>query len=138
MKKLSYLLIIFGCLLVLPYCKKELTKSELFKLLTTPTWTSDSLLANGDDASGPGQLLEDFEGDAKFYENGTGYFGDYTGSWWFDNGETQIVINPDADTIPFNITCNIVELTALSLKITAAVPDQNLVINQIRMTFKAK
>jgi hypothetical protein len=135
MKKLSYLLIIIGSLFVLSCNKKE--TSERFKLLTTPTWTSDTLLADGVDASGTGQLLEKFKGDAKFNDDGTGYFGDYTGTWEFTSGETQIKIT--TNSLPIPIICNIVELTTSSFKITASVPNQALTQTiQIRMTFKAK
>jgi hypothetical protein len=136
MKKLSYLLIIFGCLLVLAYCKKE--TSERFKLLTTPTWDADTLLADGVDAGGPGQFLEKFNGDVKFNDNGTGTFGNYTGTWTFVSGETQIKIV--TDSLPIPLYCNILELTTSSLKITTAVPNPanySQIIN-IRMTFHAK
>jgi hypothetical protein len=136
MKKLSYLLIIFGCLLVLAYCKKE--TSERFKLLTTPTWDADTLLADGVDAGGPGQFLEKFNGDVKFNDNGTGTFGNYTGTWTFVSGETQIKIV--TDSLPIPLYCNIIELTTSSLKITTAVPNPanySQIIN-IRMTFHAK
>lgn len=139
MKKLSFLVVIAYSLLLLTFCKKD-EFSERFTLLTTPVWTSDSLLANGVDASGPGQVLENFKGDAKFKTDKTGYFGDYTGRWWFEANETLLVIDPDADTIPIYIYCNLKELTELSLKITASVPDKNnpLQALPVRMTFKAK
>ncbi|MCX6328569.1 MAG: hypothetical protein NTZ85_03500 [Bacteroidia bacterium] len=136
MKKLSYLLIIFGCLLVLPFCKKE--TSERFKLLTTPVWEADTLLADGVDASGPGQFLENFNGDAKFNDDGTGTFGIYTGTWSFAAGETHIIIF--TESLGFYIDCNIIELTSSSLKITTAItnPANYTQIIDIRMTFKAK
>ena len=68
------LLIITGLTLILWACNKD-TESEKFKLLTAHIWTSDSLLAEGIDASGPGQILEKFKGDAKFNKDYTGYFG---------------------------------------------------------------
>ena len=136
MKKLSYLLIIFGCLLVLAYCKKE--TSERFKLLTTPTWDADTLLADGVDAGGPGQFLEKFNGDAKFNDDGTGTFGNYTGTWTFVSGETQIKIV--TDSLPIPLYCNIVELTTAFLKITTSVinPDNFADLIDVRMTFHAK
>lgn len=117
-------------------CKKDNT-SERFRLLTTPVWTPDSLLANGFDASGPGQILSGFLGDARFNEDGTGYFGNYEGTWRFAFNETQIVIQ--TDSLPLPLTTIIKELTTTSLKITTSVPN---VLNpaspvSIRMTFKA-
>lgn len=135
MKKASLGLITFLSLLVFACNKKE--KSEKFLLLTTPTWATDSLLANGVDASGTGQLLEKFKGDAKFREDGTGTFGKYTGIWRFNEPETEITIVTDSLVLP--IICNIVKLTTTDLKITTVVPDK--VTSEpidIRMTFKAK
>ena len=76
MKNIAFLAFISACLLIFA-CNKD-NRSERFKLLTSPIWRTDSLLANGVDATGPGQILEKFAGDAKFNEDGTGYFGDYT------------------------------------------------------------
>ena len=59
MKNFGLLLIITGCFFI-SSCKKD-SQSEKFKLLTGPTWTTDSLLANGIDASGPGGILEIFQ-----------------------------------------------------------------------------
>ncbi len=120
-------------------CKKE-EYSERFNLLTTPVWTSDSLLANGMDAAGPGQLLEKFKGDAEFKKDGTGYFGKFTGSWRFAQNETQLTIFSDSLPIP-SLTTNIIELNEISLKITTAFPDFAYSPPQtidIRMTFKTK
>lgn len=135
MKKLSYLIIITISLLIFACSKNE--KSEKFKLLTTPTWTTDSLLANKVDASGPGGLLEKFKGDAKFKEDGTGTFGLYKGLWTFNPPETQITIVPDTPKI--TIVCNIIELTNISFKIATVLLDKNTLqpVN-IRMTFIAK
>ncbi|HAM10638.1 MAG: hypothetical protein A2X05_13420 [Bacteroidetes bacterium GWE2_41_25] len=135
MKNLT-LLFIFAVLFTTFSCNKD-AESERFKLLTTPTWSSDSLLANGADASGPGGFLEDFKGDAKFNKDGTGYFGIYEGTWRFAYDETQIVI--ETDSLPIPLTTQIAELTASSLKITTSFP--NIVTGipiKIRMTFKAK
>ena len=141
MKNLALLLIISGCLFA-SACNKD-KKSERFKLLTGPIWTTDSLLANGVDAGGAGQLLEPLKGDAKFYEDGTGYFGVHTGQWNFLTEETEIKIMTDEPvfgTIIIPIICDIVELTSLSLKVTTIVP--NLANPQephnIRMTFKTR
>jgi hypothetical protein len=135
MKKLSLLLLIVFSLFVFACSKTE--KSERFKLLTTPSWTSDSLLANKQNAGGPGGLLEKFKGDAKFKDDGTGTFGSYIGQWTFNKTETEITILSDSLTFP--VVCNIVELSTNSLKITTVVPDKTtLAPINIRMTFKAK
>ena len=136
MKNLTLLLIIVGCL-YFSSCQKD-SQSERFKLLTGPVWVSDSLLANRVDASSVGGLLEDFKGDVKFNEDGSGSFGVFTGTWRFAYDETQIVIA--TDSLPIPLTTNIAELTSISLKITTSYPnplDLTTPIN-IRMTFKAK
>ncbi len=136
MKNLALLAFISACLLIFA-CNKD-DRSERFKLLTSPIWRTDSLLANGVDATGPGQILEKFAGDAKFSEDGTGYFGDYTGQWRFNVEETQLTII--TDSLPLPIIADIIELTSISLKITTVVPnqlDRDTPFN-IRMTFKAK
>jgi hypothetical protein len=136
MKNLTLLLFISGCLILFA-CNKE-TKSERFLLLTGPTWTSDSLLWDGVDASNPGQKLAKFKGDAKFREDGTGYFGQYIGTWRFSFNETELVI--DSDSLQVALTANIAELTKTSLKITTGYPNPANPSNpiDIRMTFKAK
>jgi hypothetical protein len=135
MKNLSLIFLILISLAILS-CNKD-GESERFKLLTGPTWSSDSLLANGIDASGPGGMLEKFKGDAKFNTDGTGSFGAYTGKWRFAYDETQIVI--ETDSLPIPLTTQIAELTASSLKITTSVPNLSTGIStKIRMTFKAR
>jgi len=136
MKNLLISLIISG-LIVLIACNKE-DKSERFKLITGPVWVTDSLLADGVDASEPGMLLAKFKGEVKFNEDGSGTFGVYKGTWYFASNETQIVIYSDSLLIP--LVTIIRELTNNSLKITTSVPN---VVNpsdtiNIRMTFKAK
>jgi hypothetical protein len=135
MKNLSLFVVILGMAIL--SCKKEET-SENFELLTGPVWASDSLLANGIDASGPSGMLKNFVGDARFNEDGTGYFGKYTGTWRFAYNETQIVIT--SDSLPIPLTTKIAELTGMSLKVTTSYP--NLANpsspTNIRMTFKAK
>lgn len=136
---MKHLLILFafaGCLFC-SSCKKD-SQSSTFKFLTGPVWVSDSLLANGIDASGIGGILKNFKGDAKFNPDGTGYFGTYTGTWRFASAETQIVILADSLSLP--LTAKIAELTSISLKVTTSYPN---VLNpaasiNIRMTFKAK
>jgi hypothetical protein len=136
MKKLSLLLIIMAGLIFFS-CSKD-KKTDRFIFLTSHIWTADSLLANGVDASGPGQMLEKFKGDAKFEEDGTGYFGTYTGSWKFYAEETEVVIKPDNE--PLSFFCEIKELTLNSLKIETSVPNQVEPSQPIpiRMTFKVK
>jgi hypothetical protein len=133
MKNIALFLAICLCFQIFS-CQKE-SQSEKFKLLTGPVWASDSLLVNGDDASGPGGLLENFKGDVKFNEDYTGNFGTYTGTWRFAAGETQLVISSTA--LPIPLTAIITELTQSSLKVTTTflVPPDTL---KIRMTFKAK
>lgn len=135
MKNIVALFIIFLSFSIFS-CNKD-SESERFKLLTTPTWESDSLLADGIDASGPDGVLKNFKGEVKFNENGTGNFGVYEGSWRFAYDETQIVIETDSLQIP--LTTQIAELTSASLKITTSYP--NIVTGlpiKIRMTFKAE
>ena len=136
MKNLLISIMITGIIL-LTGCKKEVS-SERFTLLTTPVWTTDSLLANGAAAGGTGQLLAKFKGDAKFNADGTGYFGIYQGNWYFAYQEAQIVIQ--TDSLPLPLTSIIKELTPSSFKITTSYPNAAnpaAPIN-IRMTFKAK
>ena len=133
MKTLTLLLIISGCFIIFS-CKKN-SQSEQFKLLTGPTWVSDSLLANGVDAGGPDGVLSDFNGEVKFNEDLTGNFGKYTGTWRFAYNETQIVIT--TESLPIPLTNKIVELTTSSLKITTSYSILGVSTN-IRMTFKAK
>jgi hypothetical protein len=136
MKKLAFI-ILTTIILVAASCNKN-DKSQRFKYLTTPTWVSDTLLANGVDASGPGQFLEIFKGDCKFNEDGTGTFVDYTGTWLFSPDESKITIL--TESLSFPITCNIVELNATSFKVTTTVPNPLNLSQQVavRMTFKAK
>jgi hypothetical protein len=131
MKNLVLFFILSG-MVVFFACKKD-ESSARFKYLTTPVWESDSLLANGVDASGEGQSLANFKGDAKFNTDGSGNFGVYKGRWRFAKNETQIVIYDTELGLP--LTTDIVELTKVSLKITTTSP-----VNQdaIRMTFIAK
>lgn len=135
MKNIALLLIISGCFIVFACNKTD--KSERFKLLTGPIWTTDSLLANGFNASGD-PIIGKFKGDAKFKEDGSGYFGIYTGTWRFNQDETEITIVTDSLILP--IISNIVELTSSSFKITTVVPDKDNPLQpiNIRMTFKAR
>lgn len=136
MKNLA-LFLVFAAILFSSSCKKN-SQSEPFKLLTGPVWLSDSLLANGVDAGGPAGILFNFKGEAKFNQDGTGYFGVYTGTWRFAFNETQIIITADSLALP--LTTQIAELTSNSLKIKTSYPN---LLNPaspilIRMTFKPK
>lgn len=135
MKKSAYTLFFFICFFFA--CKKEDTHSERFDLLTAPLWISDSLLANGEDASGPGELLEKFAGDAKFDEDGSGYFGQYTGKWQLTNNDEYITIYSDSLLIP--VTCYIEELSTADFKIVTSFPvkDEPQPVD-IRITFIPK
>jgi hypothetical protein len=136
MKKFM-LFVIFSSVIIVYACKKE-SKSQQFLFLTGPVWASDSLLVNGVDASRPGQLLSKFMGDIKFREDGTGYFGQYTGKWRFSFNESELVI--ESDSLPIPLTTNIVQLTTNSLKLSTNYPNLTDLSNpyKIRMTFKAK
>jgi hypothetical protein len=107
--------------------------SNRFDLLTSHSWTSDSLLADGVDASDPGELLEKFKGTINFNEDGSGTFGQYTGTWMFVDNEANLVIQ--SAELPAALTAHIVELTKKSLKVTFVYPSQDGLKN-IRMTFK--
>lgn len=132
MKNLLLLLII-AALLAFTNCSKD-DENDRFELLTRPTWATDSLLMNGKDASGPGEIMEKFKGTAKFNKDGTGTFGMYTGTWRFpDKTRTQLVLV--TDSLPLPLTTSIVELTDISLKVTFMLPVSS---DRYRMTFKAR
>jgi hypothetical protein len=120
MKRILLFLFLGGIIMLLS-CSKDEKPSERFIMLTTPVWESSELLVDGEDASGEGQMLENFKGDAKFNTNGTGYFGQYEGTWTFARKETELVIyTPE---IGFNLTTTINELTQTSLKISTVFPN---------------
>jgi hypothetical protein len=135
MKNLVMFITITGCFFAFS-CKES--DSDRFKFLTDPTWVTDSLIANGQDASGSGQLLGDFKGEAKFRADGTGTFGNYIGTWNFSSNESQLVIRSNSIAIP--VIADIKELTSTSLKLTTVLPNQQDLLNpyKIRMTFKVK
>ena len=135
MKKLLIFVIATAGLITAACGEKQ---SERFILLTTPVWASDTLYADGVDAGDPGELLYKFRGDAKFRENGTGYFGNYEGKWMFNPDETKITIT--SDSLPVAILANIYLLTSTDLRVTALVPNKDNLSDpfDIRMTFKAK
>jgi hypothetical protein len=128
---------LFAAIILFAGCNKE-GESEKFSLLTAHLWVSDSLLAEGLDASGPGQMLEKFKGEAEFKKDGTGHFGKYPGTWRFAYEETSLVIDSDSLQVP--LTVNIVELTASSLKVATSFTNPLNLNNpyDIRMTFKPK
>jgi hypothetical protein len=134
MKNIALFLIISGCLYIAS-CQTD-KQSKSFKLLTAHAWVSDSLLANGVDASGPDGMLSNFKGEVKFNEDLTGTFGVYTGTWRFAYNETQVILT--TDSLPLPLTAKITELTELSLKVTTSYPSILGVPTNIRMTFKAK
>lgn len=127
-----------GSFILLMSCGKDDDKSDRFRYLTGAVWQSDSLLINGEDATGEGQMLEPYKGDAIFYEDGTGVFGSFNGTWRFAQNETELVL--DSDSLAFPLTTKIQELIAESLKVTATIPNFSDPQNpmQLRMTFKAK
>jgi hypothetical protein len=129
--------VLFICTLIgIISCSKDSAKSEKFKLLTTPTWQSDSLLVNGLDASEAGGLLEDFKGAVKFNADYSGTFGKYVGTWRFAFNETEVVIASDSLALP--ITAVIDELTQTDLKIKTSYQIPGTGSINIRMTFKAQ
>ncbi len=98
-------------------CEKD-KESERFKLLTDRIWQSNELMVDGEDESAG--LLAGFVGEAKFNKDGTGYFGQYTGTWYFSNNETNITITtPD---LPAPLTTTVIELTSQRLKISTSYP----------------
>lgn len=131
MKKI--LLLLLPAMIITAASCKEKT-SERFDLLTSHMWTSDSLLADGVDASGTGQVLEKFKGDVAFNDDGTGTFGQYSGTWAFIDNEANIAI--DSPDLPFTLTTHIIELKATSLKVTFTYPGVTLL--SVRMTFRPK
>jgi len=132
MKKILFLLLPVTLMLAAS-CGKEKT-SERFRLLTAHEWTSDSLLADGVEAGGPGQILEKFKGDVIFREDGTGTFGQYSGTWVFTDNETSLAI--DSSDLLITVPAHIVELTENSLKVTFPFPAETII--NVRMTFKPK
>ena len=137
MKKLNIIFLVLLSVILIFACKKEDEKSERFKILTGQVWTTDSLLVNGENAGGPGGLLEKMAGDAVFRSDGTGYFGQYVGTWYFTNNETEITIR--SDSLAFPLTSQIVELSQQSFKITTIFPSAEQGADlAIRITFKPK
>jgi hypothetical protein len=137
MKKYNIIYLVLVSVIFIFACTKKDETSERFKILTGQVWTTDSLLVDGEDAGGPGGLLEKMAGDAEFRRDGTGYFGKYIGTWYFENNETEITIR--SDSLVFPLTSKIVELNKQSFKITTSFPTAIPGINMaIRITFKPK
>ena len=136
MKKLLVLILTITGLIAFSCDDTDVTAN--FSNLTSNIWAADSLLANGVNAGGPGELLEDFNGILLFNEDGTGTFGVYEGSWYFAYEETQMVLSSDSLIMP--LTAIIEELTGVSLKMTTVFPNTIYPDNptNIRMTFKAE
>ena len=137
MKKSVLFFVVIAIAFVFVSCDKEVTTDNL-NLLTSHIWTADSLLADGIEEGGEGGMLEMFNGDTKFNEDGTGYVGEIVGIWQFSDNETAIAIS--SDSLPFPITTHIVELTAQSLKLTTSFPIEESppVFADVRMTFIPK
>jgi hypothetical protein len=129
------LLMLLALIFAAGACKKDKT-SERFDLLTAHIWTSDSLLANGVDASGAGQPLEIFKGDVQFNRDGTGTFGQFSGEWLLADNDQSLVIESSSLPLVDYVATHIVELTQTSLKVTFDYPSQPPL--SIRMTFKPK
>jgi hypothetical protein len=130
--KPAWLVCVAFCLLITA-CNKE-EKSERFILLTTPVWSAESFEASGTDTTGIGLLIKQLDGDAKFNEDGTGYFGNFTGQWKFMSDETQIQIS--TQSLPAPVLTDIILLTDQSLKLLATVTI--LAPIDLSMTFKAR
>jgi len=139
MKQLYQYLIIFTALsLCIICCDKEEETSRSFKLLTSHPWMSDSLLADGIEAGGPGELLYNFSGETNFNTDGNGNVGKYEGTWILSKNETLLTI--DSDSLAGIATAIIKELTEYSFKITTVFPSQTEPghLYNIRMTFIPK
>ncbi len=138
MKNALLLLLVLAGIMIIACNKEEEEVQDPYTLLTAHVWVSDSLLANGVEAGGPGQLLEKFNGDVEFRTDGTGTFGEYSGTWSLSEDNTTITIV--TQELPISIIAIIKELTTNSLKIVTGFPDttQPGEIIDIRMTFKVK
>ncbi len=138
MKNLVLLILFMTGMLVFSCNEKEDEDVDPYNLLVGARWVADSLLANGVDASGPGDVLEKFKGEAKFNTDGTGTFGEYSGTWVMSPNKKEITIT--TVELIFPILARIEEITVSSLKITTGVPSNEdpPVMLAIRMTFKAK
>jgi hypothetical protein len=136
MKKTGLVFMVI-CSLVLSACDRddEDDVSERFLLLTGSVWVSDQLLIDGVDASEG--LLANFRGEAVFRTDGTGSFGQYTGTWEFLNNETRIRILPQG-FLP--IIADIVTLNQETLEIVTGFPNPEDTTQtwEVRMKFTAR
>jgi hypothetical protein len=132
-----FLILMMGVMAFVSACQKD-DSDDRFDLLTRTTWVSDSLLVNGVDASGTGQLLEDFKGEVIFNRDGTGSFGSYTGIWRFAQNRTQLVI--ESTSLPMPLSTVIHELSERNLKLSTSFPNMENPSEPLllRLTFKAK
>jgi len=121
MKRIRLFTLLAAVILIVSSCSKK-DDSQRFKLLTGHIWESDELLVDGVDESGAGMLLEEFVGDAHFKTDGTGTFGQYTGTWSFSNNETKITIASPALMNGLRVTLNIEELTSEVFAISTTLP----------------
>lgn len=123
--------------LLLTACSKD-KKSERFRLLTTTAWINESVLVDGEEPAGDWDFLNEFTGEAKFNEDGTGNFGSYTGQWRFNETETEITIT--TESIPLPIVTRIIELTSERLEISTVTlnPQNPSETAEITMIFKSR
>jgi hypothetical protein len=132
----TLLVLLLAISLVMSGCDRddEEDVSERFLLLTGTVWVSDQLLINGEDASQG--LLANFQGEAIFEPDGTGSFGQYTGTWEFLNNETNLRILPQG-FLP--IIAEIVTLTQETLEIVTGFPNPENPSQtwEVRMKFSA-
>ena len=139
MKRIRLFTLLSAVVIIISSCSKK-DDSERFKLLTGHIWESSELLVDGVDESGAGMLLEEFVGDAEFKTDGTGTFGQYTGTWSFSNNETKITISSPSLMNGIPVTLNIEELTSAVFKMstTLAIKLDLQNPNLIELTFTAK
>lgn len=139
MKSIRLFTLLAAVVIIISSCSKK-DDSERFKLLTGHIWESDELLVDGVDESGAGMLLEEFVGDAEFKTDGTGTFGQYTGTWSFSNNETKITISSPALMNGIPVTLNIEELTSGVFKMSTTLPIKGDLANPnlIELGFVAK
>lgn len=117
MRRVALPIFLTVILLVTVSCEKD-KESERFKLLTGRIWQSNELLVDGADESAG--LLAGFVGEAKFNKDGTGYFGQFTGTWYFSNNENNITIT--TTDLPAPLTTTVMELTSQRFKISTSFP----------------
>jgi hypothetical protein len=139
MKRIRLFTLLTAVIIIFSSCSKK-DDSQRFKLLTGHIWESDELLVDGVDESGVGMLLEEFVGDAQFKNDGTGTFGQYTGTWSFSNNETKITIASPSLMNGIPVTLNIDELTSevFAISTTLAIKLDPANPNLVELSFTAK